>query len=81
MVVTIHPFKGLAAHPEEAGRLPRIDAALHQPSCAGVPECVRRDADEASPETRSGERLLDAADRLAVDMDDRSDIGTATSGA
>jgi hypothetical protein len=31
MVVAVHAKKRLDAHSETAGRLPRIDAVLHQP--------------------------------------------------
>src|SRR5262245_47158248 len=44
MVMTINAIKYLDRHAEKAGRLPLVDAVLHQPGRRGVAQGVRADA-------------------------------------
>ena len=43
MVMTVNPIKHLDRHAEKAGRLPFVDAILHQPGRGGVTQGVRTD--------------------------------------
>src|SRR5262249_37783870 len=69
MVMAIGPLKLLDADAEESCGLPKISPPLHQPSCRGVPQSVRRDLGHAGLLGVAAECLVDACDRRAVKFD------------
>jgi hypothetical protein len=68
VMMTIDALESLHAHREEAGRLPRSGALLHQPSGAGVPQSMWRNTLQPRPLTRCREALFHVLDSLAVDV-------------
>lgn len=43
VVMTINAIKHFDGHSEKAGRLPFVDAILHEPGCRSVAQCVGTD--------------------------------------
>src|SRR5215207_2585996 len=74
MVLGVGAFQRLKAHAQEAGRLPLVDATLHEPGRGGVTERVRRDAHKAGATAGRVEGRLDVLDRLAVAVNDEADV-------
>lgn len=68
-MMTVGIEQNVKRHAQIARRLPRIGAALHQPGCCRMPECVRRDARAETGQSDGGlESRLYRGDGFSVEF-------------